>query len=133
MNRNSKKKSQKKSTRKSANKPLLPLIDLVPVIPDPHLFDPSQDNIPTGVVRFSTAFKYLKIGCAIKRIHWRGYWKREMNDVVMYCKDGSIVRMSQGCDPIFTIENILADDWMVLTNSEVNDFKKFHDLVSKIK
>lgn len=72
---------------------------------------------PSAVMSFSNALAYLNAGHAIKRIGWLGYWVKDENDLVMRCKDGTVVRMSEGCHPMLTLGNVAANDWMVVDNS----------------
>ena len=96
---------------------------------------------PVGV--FAWALYNMKHGKAAKRIGWLGYWKIEtpkqshMRDVeswddphppkqeiVMHCKDGTVVHMNSGCDSMLTAENMAADDWMILTDEQVAELDK---------
>lgn len=81
---------------------------------------------PRIVMSFSDAFTYLGTGYAIKRVGWLGYWVKDGNDVVMHCKNGSIVRMSEGCDPMFTMSNVAAEDWMIVDDSLRIELDKIH-------
>ena len=93
---------------------------------------------------FGWALHHMKQGAAAKRIGWLGYWKietpnprtmeRRINtfgdpnpakpEIVMHCKDGSVVHMNSGCDSVFTAENMAADDWMILTDEQVAELDK---------
>ena len=75
---------------------------------------------------FSTAFAYLKRGCAIKRSTWLGYWKMDGENILMHCKDGTVVSMKDGCIPMFTLCETLNNDWMVLDEAHVEEFDKIH-------
>ena len=82
---------------------------------------------------FAWALHNMKQGKAVKRVAWLGYWKMETfdrgeqsekQDIVMYCKDGPVVRLSEGCNPVLTAENMAASDWMVLKDSQVDELDK---------
>ena len=65
------------------------------------------------VYSFSEAYQmYLSQGTPIKRIGWLGYWVMVNGELIMYCKNGDVVRLSEGCDPSLTLANIAQDDWM---------------------
>lgn len=81
---------------------------------------------PKTVMSFSDAFTYLSGGYAIKRIGWLGYWVKDGNDLVMHCKDGSIVRLSEGCDPILTLGSVAAKDWMIVYDSLRAELDEIH-------
>jgi len=68
-------------------------------------------------MKFSQAFELLKQGNPIKREHWGGYWKLENNQIVMYIKDGSTMNLTETTDILFTIDNMLHDDWQVADNT----------------
>ena len=93
---------------------------------------------------FGWALHHMKQGAAAKRIGWLGYWKIETPkpgtmercidtfgdpktakpEIVMHCKDGSVIHMNSGCDSVFTAENMAADDWMILTDEHVAELDK---------
>ena len=67
-------------------------------------------------LNFGVAFSLLKEGYEIKRESWAGYWKKEGDEILMYCKDGSIINIKDTKDIFFTLENTLAKDWQVANN-----------------
>lgn len=90
------------------------------------------------IYTFAEALEAMKEGKAVKRIGWLGFWKIETpknqvrnidrfdegklgQQIVMYCKDGSIVFMEQGCKSVFTAENMAENDWMILTDEQVRE------------
>lgn len=81
---------------------------------------------PKTVMSFSDAFTYLSTGYAVKRVEWLGYWVKDGTDLVMHCKDGSIVRLSEGCDPILTLGSVAAGDWMIVYDSLRAELDKIH-------
>lgn len=105
----------------------------------------SEDNFDGPVGVFAWALYHMKQGRAVKRIGWLGYWRIETDknqkmrdpnnwgdysgdspelDIVMHCKNGKIVNLSKGCDPLLTAENMAANDWMVLTDGQVAELDK---------
>lgn len=75
-------------------------------------------------MNFSEAFTLILNGTRVKRPHWDGYWEWDdtKQTVMMHCSPeqsdngkGTLdIRESQRVK--FTIENMLADDWVVATN-----------------
>ena len=55
-------------------------------------------------------------GTPVKRKPWGGYWKYTRGQVEMHNKDGSVVIITDTTDILFTISNILAEDWEIATN-----------------
>lgn len=71
---------------------------------------------------FAEAFEELKNGKKIKLKNWTGYWKKEKDiyspegksTVFMYCKDGRVLDIRDTKDVIFTLSNMVSEDWEVL-------------------
>lgn len=79
-----------------------------------------------SVYTFSEAYQmFLSQGTPIKRVGWFGYWVLTDGELFMYCKNGDVVRLSEGCDPTLTLSNIAADDWMPVND----DLRKELDLI----
>lgn len=55
-------------------------------------------------------------GTPIKRKPWRGYWVYKNGRVEMHIKTGEITDLQSTQDILFTISNILQDDWEVANN-----------------
>lgn len=87
---------------------------------------------------FSKAYQALKQGKKIKREHWLGYWIKEDNKIMMYCKDGNKLDLTDSEDIFFTIDNLIQDDWVVIKEDnenvklEVNTFT-FGEALRKLK
>ena len=62
---------------------------------------------------FKEAFEALKQGQKIKRQHWAGFWVLENNKIKLYCKDGRVLDFATLDDEIFTVNNMLEDDWEI--------------------
>lgn len=90
------------------------------------------------IVSFKEAFAAMQHGLAVKRIGWLGYWRIEeyahpdcikhngetVEGIVMHLKDGKVVRMNDGCDSVFTAENMSESDWMVLSETQKDELDK---------
>ena len=71
-------------------------------------------------MNFKEAFEALKQGLRIRRQHWLGYWQIVEGKIKIFCKDGRILGFdSVDFDELFTISNILQDDWEVLNPDEL--------------
>lgn len=62
-------------------------------------------------MKFKEALELMKLGLKVKRSHWSGYWQLEYGKVMMYCKNGEVLDLRQTDDTLFTLSNIVADDW----------------------
>lgn len=53
----------------------------------------------------------------VKRPSWAGYWKlnAEGDSILMYCKDGQVLDIRSTQRVMYTLDNILADDWVEAT------------------
>ena len=68
---------------------------------------------------FKEAFEALKIGKKIRRKHWVGFWVLDENKKIkLHCKDGRILGFDTLDDEIFTINNMLEDDWEIVGDVE---------------
>lgn len=63
---------------------------------------------------FDKALEFLKHGYKIKRKPWDGYWVLEKGNVMMYFKDGQILDLRETKDTIYTLLNIVSNDWEVM-------------------
>lgn len=93
-----------------------------------------MDAIKKTGLTFKEAFEVLKGGGCVKRAEWLGYWVIEKTSrtsgcesVAMYCKDGTIVDMSSGCDSVFTLLNCCADDWMIVDEKHRKELDKIRE------
>ena len=62
-------------------------------------------------MNFGQALEALKAGYKVRLSHWSGYWVRENDTVMMYCKDGSVIDIRQMQDVFYTLGNIASEDW----------------------
>lgn len=53
----------------------------------------------------------------VKRPSWAGYWKLnpDGDSILMYCKDGQVLDIRSTQRVLYTLDNILADDWVEAT------------------
>ena len=67
---------------------------------------------------FAQLFPYFAVGVPIKRKPWGGYWKYDVvEDVVyMFTKEGEILSLLETKDVLFTLSNIISDDWQIATD-----------------
>lgn len=75
---------------------------------------------------FKEAYKALCEGKAIKRASWLGYWVADGQNVMMHCKDGTVISMKDGCIPMFTLGGCVEDDWMILDDAHRAELDKIH-------
>lgn len=76
---------------------------------------------------FAEAFAALKEGKCVRRAEWLGYWQPEGENILMKCKDGRVFSMKDGCVPMFTLSNTLADDWVVVDEAHKAELDKIHE------
>ena len=71
-------------------------------------------------MKFLEAIIAIKSGQKVKRPFWGGYWCRnaENNNIEMHCKDGRILLLTDTEDLFFTIGNICAEDWVIVTEEK---------------
>ena len=62
-------------------------------------------------MKFVEILEFLKRGKKVCRPHWSGYWVIEGNSLIMYCKDGQVIALKDTDDVLYTLENIVAEDW----------------------
>lgn len=72
-------------------------------------------------MKFEKAYEALKQGADIKREHWKGFWRKENGTIVMHCKDGRNLKITESEDVFFTIDGMMADDWEVVNSNEITD------------
>lgn len=60
---------------------------------------------------FKELFTDFIAGTPIKRKVWRGYWIYKYGKIEIHNKDGSVFNFLDTEDVLFTISNILQDDW----------------------
>lgn len=88
-------------------------------------------------MEFKKAYEALKQGAKIKRPYWRGFWMKENDTITMHCKDGSVIPFLETDDIFVDLDNIVADDWELLSDSEVKDLNistfTFGEALSNLK
>lgn len=88
-------------------------------------------------MNFKQAYEALKQGAKIKRTHWRGYWCKENDTIVMHCKDGSTIPFLETDDIFVDLDNIVAEDWEVIDIADVSDLNittfTFGEALSNLK
>jgi hypothetical protein len=67
---------------------------------------------------FKYLFRQFIAGAAIKRKHWRGYWKynTRTKNIDMYTKEGKVIQITDTEDILFTLAGVVTDDWEIATN-----------------
>lgn len=65
-------------------------------------------------MNFKEALEQLKKGKLVARAGWGGYWQRYYDTVHMYTKEGRIIDIVNTTDVFYTLDNMVADDWMVV-------------------
>lgn len=71
-------------------------------------------EVPIGT-SFSLLFSRFVSGEPIKRKDWRGYWRYNTKNIEVYMENGEVMDLVSTEDIIYTISQILADDWIVAT------------------
>ena len=67
-------------------------------------------------MNFATAFISMQRGHKIARSHWKGYWCIEDDEIMMYCRDGRVLKLRDSEDILYTISNTACDDWHIVDN-----------------
>lgn len=67
-----------------------------------------------GFLDFHDAWHQLKKGLKVKRYHWKGYWAWEHGTIMMHCENGEILDIRHTDNVEYTMENLMAEDWIVL-------------------
>lgn len=86
---------------------------------------------------FKEAYEAMKQGADIKRPSWKGFWRKEDETIVMYCKDGSKVPFMETECIFVDIDHMMADDWEIvdwdsITGLDVSTFT-FGEAISRMK
>lgn len=88
-------------------------------------------------MEFKQAYEALKQGAKIKRPHWRGFWMKENETITMHCKDGSVIPFLETEDIFVDLDNIVADDWVLISDCDVKDLNittfTFGEALSNLK
>lgn len=72
---------------------------------------------------WSSVWAYIRNipGGKIKRASWEGYWTFENGTIMMHCKKGEAIDIHDTDDTKFTFDNIAANDWIIINDSEKED------------
>lgn len=86
-----------------------------------------MDAVKKTNLSFAEAFEALKAGECIRRAEWLGYWVADGENVIMHCKDGRRFSMKDGCVPMFTLSNALANDWLIVDGAHRAELDRIHE------
>lgn len=64
-------------------------------------------------MNFTSAFISMQQGHKVTRTTWKGYWCILNGEIVMVTKEGKAVNLRESPDMMYTISNMLCDDWGV--------------------
>ena len=66
-------------------------------------------------MKFSEAFKLMKLGAKIKLPSWGGYWRwdEDKETVMMHTKDGKVLDIRETDRVEYTLGNVASDEWVV--------------------
>lgn len=88
-------------------------------------------------MEFKQVYEALKQGAKIKRPHWRGYWDKDGDNILMHCKDGNVISFLDTDNIFVDLDNIIADDWELLSDCDIKDLNittfTFGEAISNIK
>lgn len=67
---------------------------------------------------FQQLFPYFAAGVPIKRKKWLGYWKyhEETKTINIFTKEGLVIPIFESKDVLFTVSNVMSEDWEIATN-----------------
>lgn len=66
-------------------------------------------------MKFKKALKYMQKGRKIKRPFWGGYWFLDnKGEIKIYCVGGEVIDFKETNNILFTLGNVLANDWEVV-------------------
>lgn len=69
---------------------------------------------------FTSAFVSMQQGHKVTRTTWKGYWCILNGEIIMITKDGKAVNLRESPDMMYTISNMLCDDWGVCDDRVVS-------------
>ena len=69
---------------------------------------------------FTSAFVSMQQGHKVTRTTWKGYWCILNSEIIMVTKDGKAVNLRESPDMMYTISNMLCDDWGVCDDRVVS-------------
>ena len=68
----------------------------------------------------TSAFVSMQQGHKVTRTTWKGYWCILNGEIIMVTKDGKAVNLRESPDMMYTISNMLCDDWGVCDDRVVS-------------
>ena len=69
---------------------------------------------------FTSAFISMQHGHKVTRTTWKGYWCILNGEIVMVTKEGKAINLRESPDMMYTISNMLCDDWGVCDDRVVS-------------
>ena len=69
---------------------------------------------------FTSAFISMQHGHKVTRTTWTGYWCILNGEIVMVTKEGKAINLRESPDMMYTISNMLCDDWGVCDDRVVS-------------
>lgn len=69
---------------------------------------------------FTSAFVSMQQGHKVTRTTWKGYWCILNGEIIMVTKDGKAINLRESPDMMYTISNMLCDDWGVCDDRVVS-------------
>ena len=69
---------------------------------------------------FTSAFVSMQQGHKVTRTTWKGYWCILNGEIVMVTKEGKAINLRESPDMMYTISNMLCDDWGVCDDRVVS-------------
>ena len=69
---------------------------------------------------FTSAFVSMQQGHKVTRTTWKGYWCILNGEIIMVTKDGKAVILRESPDMMYSISNMLCDDWGVCDDRVVS-------------
>lgn len=71
-------------------------------------------------MKFIKAMEAIRDGYKVARPKWGGFWCRNPNNnnIEIHCKDGQVLLLTETTDLFYTLANICAEDWEIVTVEE---------------
>lgn len=91
-------------------------------------------------MNFGQALELMKQGHKVKLPHWAGYWCLENGNIMMYCKDSTVLDLRETKDTLFTFNNVVSEEWEIadkenckLLNGELVHTFTFSEAIRELK
>ena len=68
-------------------------------------------------MEFIYALDALKEGKKVKCPEWLGYWKMENETIMMHCKDGVVMKLTDSEDIFYTLRFTTRNDWEIVDDN----------------